>query len=46
MFICPTVLKEPITEQNDKNYISNNYNNTHEIKLMLNDTHPNFYLQN
>jgi hypothetical protein len=28
MFICPTVLKEPITEQNDKNYIRNNYNNT------------------
>jgi hypothetical protein len=37
MFICPTVLEKPITD------ISDTHN---ETKLMLNDIHPNFYLQN
>jgi hypothetical protein len=41
MFICPTVLEGPITEQNDKkNDISRIVAIIHETKLMLNDIHP------
>jgi hypothetical protein len=45
MIIYPIVLEEPIAEKNAKNDTRTTII-IHEIKLMLNDTHPNFYLQN
>jgi hypothetical protein len=45
MFICPTVLEEPITEQKLQNMTLVTPIILHETKLMLNDIHPNFYLQ-
>jgi hypothetical protein len=45
MFICPTVLEEPITEQKWQKKMTLVII-IHETKLMLNDIHPNFYLQN
>jgi hypothetical protein len=44
MFICSTVLEEPITEQKCQKMTLLTTIIIHETKLTLNDIHPNFYL--